>query len=262
MDQHAIITEIQGTVARVWLNRPDSRNAINMAMVEEFTSSLRQINANPAIRIISLRGRGPSFCAGADLDWMRQASGLSREENFKESSLLARCFYELYGSPKITLTGVHGVAFGGALGLVTACDLAVASESCVFAFSEVNLGLVPAAISPYVILRADKGKIMEYLLTGRKFGGMEAASLGVVNRCVPDEDFEQALEDLLAELLCAAPSAQLTIKGLIRSLAGFGPDTAMLDQTASLLAETRVSDEAKEGIHAFLEKRRPGWMKP
>jgi methylglutaconyl-CoA hydratase len=231
-------------------------------MVEELTTFVKQTNDNPEIRIICLRGKGVSFSAGADLVWMQKATDLTREDNFAESVSLSRCYHAFYSSPKITIAGVHGAAMGGAIGLITACDLALATESSIFAFPEVNMGLIPAVISPYVFHKANKGKVMEYLLTGRKFRGLEAESLGLVTRCVPDADLDQAFDDLLAELLCAAPLAQFGTKNLARSLVGNIPDNFILEFTPSLLAETRVSDEAKEGIRAFLEKRNPGWNKP
>ena len=171
MNQHAIVTEIQGEVARIWLNRPDARNALNMALLKAFFISLQKINANAGVRIICIRGRGNSFCAGADLHWMQQATSLSWEDNYMESTWMARCYHELFASDKITLACVHGAAFGGALGLLAACDLAITTESAVLAFSEVKLGLVPATIAPYVLHKAANAKVLEFMLTGKKFNG-------------------------------------------------------------------------------------------
>jgi methylglutaconyl-CoA hydratase len=260
MNSQTIITEISGPLARLWLNRPGVRNALDNQMLEDLFSAIEKINSNPAIRIVSLRGMGPSFCAGADLGWMQKAQGLSKDENYRESNLLAQCFHALYNSPKIIVAGIHGAALGGAIGLVSASDIAITTNTTVYAFSEVKLGLIPATVAPYLLRKSSGGKIMEYLLTGRKFSGHDAVSIGLVNRSVPDEQFEQVHEDLLTELLKAAPDAQLKIKELIRSLTGFAPDMTIMAKTASLLAETRVSEEATEGIRAFLEKRQPGWM--
>jgi methylglutaconyl-CoA hydratase len=260
MNQQTIITDIQGPVAYIWLNRPGSRNALDKPMQEELFSVMERINNDTNIRIVSLRGMGPSFCAGADLGWMQQACGLTKEENYKDSILLARCFHALYTSPKIIVAGIHGAALGGALGLISVCDMAVTTNTAVFAFSEVKLGLIPATVAPYVLRKGVNSRIMEYLLTGRKFSGSEAVSLGLVNRSVPEEQFEQVQEDLISELLKAAPAAQIKIKELIRAITGFAPDSSMMGRTASLLAETRVSEEATEGIRAFLEKRQPRWI--
>jgi methylglutaconyl-CoA hydratase len=260
INAQSIITEIRGPLARLWLNRPGVRNALDKQMLEELFSTLEDINNNPAIRIVSLRGMGSSFCAGADLGWMQKAHDLSGEENYRESTLLAQCFHALYTSPKIIVAGIHGAALGGAIGLVSASDMAVTTNTTVFAFSEVKLGLIPATVAPYLLRKSSSGKIMEYLLTGRKFSGHDAVSIGLVNRSVPDEQFEQVHEDLLNELMKAAPVAQLKIKELIRSLTGSAPDITTMARTASLLAEARVSEEAREGIRAFLEKRQPGWM--
>jgi methylglutaconyl-CoA hydratase len=259
-NQHTILTNIQDSLATIWFNRPGTRNALNKSMLEELLASLQKINSDTQIRIISLQGKGPSFCAGADLGWMQQASTLSGEENYRESILLAQCFHAIYASPKITLAGIHGAAFGGAIGLIAACDIAIATETSTLAFSEVNLGLVPATIAPYVLRKAYNGKILELMLTGRKFSGNEAAAIGLVNRSVAEENFEQAMDDLRAELLQAAPVAQTETKKMIRSLTRHIHDGFAMEQTASLLAETRVSAEAKEGIRAFFEKRLPGWI--
>jgi methylglutaconyl-CoA hydratase len=260
MNSRTIITEIRGPLARLWLNRPGVRNALDRHMLEELFSAVENINSDPGIRIVSLRGMGSSFCAGADLGWMQKAPGLSSEENYRESILLAQCFHALYASPKIIVAGIHGAALGGAIGLVSASDMAITTNTTVFAFSEVKLGLIPATVAPYLLRKTSSGKIMEYLLTGKKFSGHEAVSIGLVNRSVPDEQFEQVYEDLLTELLKAAPDAQLKIKELIRSLTGSTPDITIMAKTASMLAEARVSAEAREGIRAFLEKRQPGWM--
>jgi len=260
MSQQTIVTEINGPVARVWLNRPDSRNALNGVMLEEMLSSLKRINADARIRVIILQGKGTSFCAGADLEWMRQAPGLTREENYKESEWPARCFHELFSSEKITIAGVQGYAFGGAMGFIAACDMAVSTESAVFAFPEVRLGLIPVTIAPYVFHKTGRSAVLEYLLTGKRFTGPEAAMLGLVNRVVPDDDLTQHLGNLTADLLSTAPSAQRSVKKLFRSHISPEPDTSTIHHTASLLAETRVSDEAVEGIRAFLEKRRPSWI--
>jgi methylglutaconyl-CoA hydratase len=259
MDQRTIIIETEGTVARIWLNRPESRNALNRTMLEELYSALQEINHEEQFRIIILAGRGISFCTGADLKWMEQASRLSQEDNYRDSKWPAKCFHELFTSPKITLAGIHGMAFGGALGLIAACDLAVSTETAVFAFSEVKLGLIPATIAPYIFHKAGNTRVMEYLLTGRKFGAPEAEKLGLLNCCVPEGQLEQSLQELTAELLQTAPGTQRSIKKIFRSLSVF-PDGASMDQTASLLAENRVSEEAREGIRAFFEKRQPGWL--
>lgn len=260
MKEQTIITEIKGPLARLWLNRPGVRNAMNRQMLEELFSGIEKINGNPEVRIVSLQGMGSSFCAGADLGWMQKAHDLSGEENYRESILLAQCFHAIYTSPKIIVAGIHGAALGGGIGLVSASDLAITTNTTVFAFSEVRLGLIPATVAPYLLRKSSGGKIMEYLLTGRKFSGHDAVSIGLVNRSVPDEQFEQVHEDLLSELLKAAPDAQLKIKELIRSLTGSAPDIAVVAKTASMLAEARVTEEAREGIRAFLEKRQPGWM--
>jgi methylglutaconyl-CoA hydratase len=260
MNHHSIITETDGQVAYIWLNRPGLRNALDGNLLEEFLDAFERFNQDPFLRIINVRGKGPCFCAGADLGWMQKAKKLSEDENVRQTKLLARCFHALFTSNKITVASVHGAALGGGMGILSACDLAIAAETAVFAFSEVKLGLIPATVAPYVLQKTRSARIMEYLLTGKKFSGHEAFYLGIINRCVKEEKFEQANQDLIGELLTAAPLAQQSIKKLMRSLTGMLPDQSTIDRTAFLLAETRVSEEAEEGMRAFLDKRQPAWM--
>ncbi len=182
MNAQTILTEISGPLARLWLNRPGMRNALDKQMLQELFSSIEKINRNPAIRIVSLRGMGTTFCSGADLGWMQKAQGLSKEENYHESMLLAQCFHALYTSPKIIVAGIHGAALGGAIGLVSASDIAISTSTTVFGFSEVKLGLIPATVAPFLLRRSCGGKMMEYLLTGRKFSGHDAVTIGLINR--------------------------------------------------------------------------------
>jgi methylglutaconyl-CoA hydratase len=261
MSYQYIHTEQEGPVARLWLHRPEVRNALHRGMIREITGFLQSIKNDPGIRILVLGGNGNAFCAGADMNWMREAAGLSSTENRQDAMELARCLKELALLPKITIARVHGSAYGGAIGLMAACDLAVISKSCRLAFSEVRLGLIPATIAPYVMRKAHPG-IHELLLTGKEFDGTAAATLHLATRAVPEDDLDATVNVLVQELLLAAPEAQLKIKKLISQFSREIPDDSMVFQTATWLAETRISPEAREGLAAFSEKRTPAWVVP
>ena len=258
-NQPSILTEIKGPVAHVFLNRPEFHNALNAKMIQALLEQLEILDNNRSIRIIALRGMGNSFCAGADLNWMRMAQHLSEEENYRECQLLAKAFYSLYKSSKITVAFIHGNIFGGAIGLVASCDMAIASTNAVFAFSEVRMGLVPATIMPYVLNKTGN-RVVERMLTGMKFKSGDAEAIGLVNAVVQDEPFESALNETLAGLLEAAPEAQGRIKLQARTLIMPAITEDLVNHTASLLAETRISKEALEGLGAFYEKRKPAWQ--
>jgi methylglutaconyl-CoA hydratase len=261
MSYQHIQTEKEGPVARLWLHRPQVRNALNLGMIREIAGFLQSIKHDSGIRILILGGHGNAFCAGADMDWMREAAGLSSTENRQDAMELARCLKELASLPKITIARVHGYAFGGAIGLMAACDLAVVSKPCRLAFSEVRLGLIPATIAPYVMRKAITG-IHELLLTGKEFDGTAAATLHLATRAVPEADLDATVNALVQELLQAAPEAQMKIKKLISQFSREIPDDSMVFQTATWLAETRISPEAREGLTAFSEKRTPAWVFP
>jgi methylglutaconyl-CoA hydratase len=253
-----ILIENQGSVATIWLNRPGVHNALNGAMISEFREAMQRLNTDPEIRIIVIRGKGPGFCAGADLLWMQQAARLAPEENYQECYSLARCFSEIATSPKITLALIHGSAIGGACGLIAAADLALATESAEFAFSEVRLGLVPATIAPYVIRKIGRACALELMLTGRKFDAREAALIGFITRTWPDDDFDAGVSIMLKTALSGRPMAQRKIKALLNEWPDASVDESLVELTARLIAEVRVSEEAKEGISAFLQKQGHG----
>jgi methylglutaconyl-CoA hydratase len=260
-ERQTIITEIRNAVAHVWLNRPEVRNALDGVLIGELCETLQQLGHDSGIRIIVLRGIGPVFCAGADLRWMEQAEALTEEENYREAMRLVRCFQMLNECKPVTVAALHGSVLGGALGLAAACDLAIAADTTLFAFSEVRLGLIPATIAPYIFQKTGRARVMEYMLTGRRFSAGEAQSLGLVNRLIPGKEIGQGVEELVTELLYGAPGARQALKNLARQIDREKTDDTASYDTAGLLARIRVSDEAKEGIRAFLEKRQPAWMK-
>jgi len=258
MNNSTILTEIKGSISTIWLNRPAKKNALDIEMISSFLIALQYLNNLASIRIIVLRGKGESFCAGADLGWMQRSSLLTGPENYNECDALARCFYEIYMSSKITICMVHGSSIGGGNGLVAASDIALSDNSAEFAFSEVHVGLIPATIAPYVIIKAGKAKAMELMLSGRRFSAAEAKEWGLINHVLQEKDLENYFSKLVNDLLEGAPNVQKNIKTYLNS-----PerpiDASLIGHTASLLADARVGSEAKEGIDAFLEKRKPLW---
>jgi len=259
MNNQFIHTEIQGPVARLKLNRPASRNAIHGAMIEEIVSFLQSIRTDPFVRVLVVEGEGPAFCAGADLNWMQAAGTMDAASNTDDALAFARCLYLLYSLPIITVARVHGAAYGGGIGFMAACDLAVISSDCSLAFSEVRLGLLPATIAPYVLQKAHTG-IDAYLLTGSRFDGNTAVFLGLATAAVDEPQLDARLHALVEDLLQAAPEAQLRARELIRTIRKHQPDENMVSSTASLLADIRASAEAREGISAFLENRQPTYV--
>ncbi|HVL55825.1 MAG TPA: enoyl-CoA hydratase/isomerase family protein [Burkholderiaceae bacterium] len=255
-------TTLRDEVATIWLNRPELRNALNAQLIDALHDAVaRAIEARDA-RVIVLAGRGPAFCAGADLNWMKQAAGYGREENEADALRLAQLLRALYESPKPTVARVHGAAFAGAMGLVAACDIAVASTAAKFCLSEVKLGLIPAMISPYVIRAIGERAARRYFLTAEVFDAGEAYRLGFVQALAQPDTLDATLDAVVAQLLQAGPGALAEAKRLIRDVAGRDIDDALTTDTAARIAAVRASAEGREGIASFLEKRKPSWQSP
>jgi methylglutaconyl-CoA hydratase len=250
--------QIDGPVARVWLNRPDVRNAFDGLMVTELRKTLFDLGTVDEIRVFVIGGRGASFCAGGDLQWMRAAAAFSREENLRESQALADLFFTVYNSPKPVVARVHGAALGGGAGLVAACDIPVAALGTSFGFTEVRLGIVPAVISPYVVAKIGESAARELFLTGERFEAVRAHEIGLVRAAVPPEDLDATVEGRVKELLAAGPRAIAEAKALIREVA-YRRVEDVQRYTVEKIADLRVSAEGQEGMRAFLEKRDPPW---
>jgi methylglutaconyl-CoA hydratase len=255
-----IEVEIGNASARVWLNRPDVRNAFDGLMVTELRKTLFDLGTVDAVRVIVLGGRGPSFCAGGDLQWMKATVDFTPEENLREAQAMADLFFTVYNSPKPIVARVHGAALGGGAGLVAACDIAVAALGTQFGFTEVRLGIIPAVISPYVLGKIGESAARELFLTGERFEAVRAAEIGLVRSAVPEEDLDGVVEGRVQELLKAAPRAVAEAKALIREV-GWKRVEDVQRYTVERLAELRVSPEGQEGMRAFLEKRKPGWLR-
>lgn len=257
--QRKVTLERTGIVARVWLDRPQVMNAFDDELIAQLEAAVQGATSDPAIRVVVVGGRGKAFSAGADLDWMRRAAAYSGAENRSDAARLASMLRTLREAPKVTVARVHGPAMGGGLGLLSACDLALAVKSVSFAFTEVKLGLVPAVISPHVMERIGPGRARELFLTARKFDAQEALRLGLLDRVVDDEAaLDAAVAELVEQVRAAAPGAIGAAKQLIRAVL-----TTPRDQidawTAGEIARLRASDEGREGILSFLEKRKPSW---
>ncbi|MBL7083266.1 MAG: enoyl-CoA hydratase/isomerase family protein [Candidatus Aminicenantes bacterium] len=247
-------------IARVTLNRPEVHNAFNSKMITELDDVFEKIKADKSIRVVILTGEGKSFCAGADLNWMREIINYSFEQNLEESLQLAEILHKIYILPKPTLAMVNGTAIGGGNGFLSACDISVASEDAKFGLSEVKIGLVPAAISPYVIRRIGESKAREYFLTGKRISARKALDIGLINEVVPQNKLKEKVDDIAKLLLSSGPNAIAACKELICKVPGMSFEEAK-EYTARMIANLRISEEGQEGTGAFLEKRKPKWAK-
>ncbi|OGA07880.1 MAG: hypothetical protein A3D95_10885 [Betaproteobacteria bacterium RIFCSPHIGHO2_12_FULL_69_13] len=256
-----LLVEKRGPVARVTLDRPEVRNAFDDRLVAELTHAFRNLDADAEVRVVVLAGNGPAFCAGADLNWMKRMAGYSHEQNVADARALAAMLNALDHLSKPTIARVHGPAFAGATGLVAACDIAVGTPEAKFCFSEAKLGLSPATISPYVIRAIGERAARRYFLTAEVFGAEEAHRLGLLSLLVPAGELDATIDALVEQLLAGGPVAHGKVKELVRAVAARPIDAAIIADTAKRIAEMRASPGGKEGIAAFLEKRKPSWTK-
>jgi methylglutaconyl-CoA hydratase len=250
----------QNGVARVTLNRPELRNAFDDVLIGKLKNAFLEIGKDPAVRVVVLAGNGPAFCAGADLNWMKRMAGYGHDENLADAKALAEMLAALDRLPKPTIARVHGPVFAGGTGLVAACDIAVGTPEAKFCLSEAKLGLSPATISPYVMRAMGEREARRYFLTAEVFDAAEALRIGMLS--ILTDKLDDTVDELVKHLLAGGPQAHAKIKALIRAVAGRRPDDALVAETAKHIAEIRGSPEGKEGIAAFLEKRKPGWCSP
>lgn len=253
-----IRVEQSGAVARVVLNRPDIRNAFNDTMIRELRAAFRELWRDEKTRVVVLTGEGSSFCAGADLHWMKRVLAFTYEENLEDSMNLAHLMREMYEFPKPLVGRINGPAIGGGTGLVAVCDIVVAAETAVFSFSEVKIGLVPACISPYVLKRVGERSAREYFITGERLRAAKALECGLVNKVVPPEELDDAVGLYVDALLTSGPDAVRTCKRMVRDVAEMSLDAAG-PYTAEIIARLRLSEEGQEGMTSFLQRRRPKW---
>ena len=247
-----------GPVATVTLARPEAHNALNAELVEELTRCFEELADDGSVRVVVLEGEGRSFCAGADVGYMRDTAAFSYEENVEDARRLAMMFWVLDECPKPVVAKVWGAAIGGGAGLVAVADVAVAEEGTQFAYSEVRLGIAPATIAPFVVRKVGVSHARSLFLTGERFGARRAAEIGLVHEVAPESDLDAAVEEKVENLLRGGPAAQATVKGLLRRL----ETTEPMDQpglTARVISELRTGEEGQEGLAAFLTKREPRW---
>jgi len=249
-----------GPVGRVWFNRPEIHNAFNATVIDEMSRLFAELAKDTNIRVVVLSGKGRSFCAGADLNWMREVVKQSYEENLAESNALADLFYQLYTFKRPIVGMINGAAIGGGTGFVALCDIAIAARSAKFSFSEVKIGVVPACIGPYVIRKMGEGKARELFITGERMNAERACEVGLVNRVVDDDQLEAAVEAQVQTILSSGPEAVAMAKKLISEVPGMTP-VQFKPFTAEMIASLRVSEEGQEGMAAFLEKRKPSWVR-
>jgi methylglutaconyl-CoA hydratase len=259
-DYQFLQLEYRAGCATVWLNRPERHNAFDQGLLAELPRCLAQLSQEPAVRAIVLAGRGRSFCAGADLEWMQQQARADYDANLEDARRLAWMLRSLAQSPKPTIARVHGVALGGGMGLVAACDIAIATTEASFGTTEVRLGLTPSTIAPYVVAAIGERAARRYFLSGERFDANEALRVGLIHEAVAADALDGRLGGLLDALHSAGPQAQAHCKWLLASLRGHDAlDPLVLEQTARSIAEVRRGDEAREGIAAFFAKRKPSW---
>ena len=260
MDYDTLSVGIAGNVATVTLNRPDVRNAFNEFTIAELSLVFNELGRMESVRAIVLAANGPAFCAGADLNWMKKMAGYSHSENAEDAEKLADMLRTIYLCPKPVVAKVQGDCYAGGMGLVAACDIAVAANGACFCLSEVKLGLIPATISPYVIKAMGENAARRYFLTAEKFTAQEAHRIGFVHDIVAFEALDEHVDAIVKALVTSSPNAVREAKVLVRDIPGKAVDAALVVDTAERIANIRASDEGREGVASFLEKRKPSWL--
>ena len=246
-------------VARVTLNRPELNNALNKALIEELRTAFESIAADGSIATLVLAGEGKSLCAGADISAMREAGSYSRDENIKDALPLVRMLSALDRMPQTTVARVQGPIYGGGVGVVAACDIAIGSVEATFCLSEVRLGIVPGMISPYVLRAIGERTARRYFQTAEVFDAPEARRIGLLHEVAAADTLDERIAKMLKQLKSAAPGARSIAKKLAGDIAGRPINEALMQETAQLIADVRAKPEAREGLSAFLEKRKPSW---
>jgi methylglutaconyl-CoA hydratase len=258
MNEPALLVARDGPVATVTLNRPRIHNAFDDAVVSLLARAAHDLSGDEGVRVVILAGRGKSFCAGADLNWMKRMVDYSEEENIADATAMAHMFEAWNQLPKPVVGRIHGAALGGGVGLVSVCDIAVASPETVFGFTEIRLGILPAVISPFAMAKIGPGAARALFLTGERFPAERALALGLIQRVAPPGDLDGEIGRVVQDLLAGGPRAQARIKELVGRVAGLAPGDAR-SLTAGTIAAARAGAEGQEGIRSFLERRRAGW---
>jgi methylglutaconyl-CoA hydratase len=256
-----ILTEIDAGIGIVTLNRAERHNAFDEAMIAELSEVMLSMANDPAVRVVVISSIGKSFCAGADLNWMQRAAGYDFEQNQRDAGALAEMLRRIADCPKPVIARVQGPAYGGGIGVIAACDIAVATFESRFALTEVRLGLIPAVISPHVLAAIGERYARRYMLTAEVFSAAEAYRIGLLHEMVADDAaLDEAVGEWADALLKNGPQALAECKALIRAIAGRPYGQKAIDFTVESIARVRVSPEGQEGLAAFLEKRKPDWV--
>ena len=249
-----------GRIARITLNRPDVRNAFNDEVIAELTRAFTEVGASPEVRCIVLAANGSAFCAGADLNWMKRMANYSRDENLADAAKLAQMLRTIHECPKPTIARIQGDVYAGGLGLVATCDIAIAAQTAGFCVSEVRIGLIPATISPYLIRAMGARAAHRYFLTAERFDAAEALRIGFVHEAVAADALDAKVAQIAKSLIGMSPNAIKECKQLLREVAGREIDAALIERTVAGIADIRASEEGREGVQAFLQKRKPKWL--
>jgi len=252
--------ERDGAVARVWLNRPEVRNAFNEGLIAELRQAFDSLAEDPSLRAIVLGARGKAFCAGADLSWMKTMSTYSWEQNRADAQLLAEMLWSLFKCPVPIVGRIQGDCYAGGVGLAAVCDIVVAAEEVTFCLSEARLGLLPATISPYVIRAMGEQAARRYFVTAERFSAAQAHAMGFVHELCAADGLDAKVAEIVATLVANGPVATRACKALVQDMAGRTIDAALRAETARRIADIRASDEGREGVQSFLNKRKPAWL--
>jgi methylglutaconyl-CoA hydratase len=261
MNYQTLLVEIKNGVGIIWMNRPKLHNVLDETMIMEMTAAMRALDDDPAVRVVVLAGTGKSFCAGADLNWMQRMADCSIERNRADAMNFAAMLQAISTLKKPTIARVHGPAFAGGIGLVAACDMAVAAYDAEFCLSEVRVGLIPATIAPYVVRAMGERMARNYFLSAELFTAAEAYRTGLVSDIAPLDELDARINELLGHLIQGGPEAQALAKEWIRAVAGAPITSDVVKASAARLAAALASAEGREGIRAFLGKRRPAWFR-
>jgi methylglutaconyl-CoA hydratase len=259
MDYKTLKIERRGAAAWIWMSRPEVHNAFDETLIAELTAAFKALDAEPAVRAIVLAGEGKSFSAGADLNWMQRQGAAAVEDNLADARKLAALFRAISMCATPTLARVHGAALGGGMGLASACDICVASTKAQFATSEVRLGIIPAAIGPYVVRAIGERQAYRYFQTAERISAEQARHIGLAHEVAEPEELDARVQQVVDALLPGGPLAQAAATELIRAVAHRPVDDAVVEDTARRIATLRATPEAREGLAAFLDKRAPAW---
>jgi methylglutaconyl-CoA hydratase len=251
--------QIKGRVAKVFLNRPEVRNAFNDGVITELAEAFTRLGQDPGVRAIVLGGHGKAFCAGADLNWMKSMAGYGWEDNRADATRLAEMLWAIYSCPLPVVGRLHGDCYAGGMGLAACCDVLVAAESMHFCLSEARLGLLPATISPYVMRAMGEQAARRYFITAERFSAAQAREMGFVHELVAPDALDAKVDEIVALLVANGPAAVKACKRLVQDFAGHEITPELRAETARRIADIRASDEGREGVQAFLNKREPAW---